>query len=214
MEEDGVSIPGARGGGRGAGAGGGGGGSRRRVLVLSGKPVGTARGRGKRRPFPPHPEPLAPGLTLRFSRPYHYMPPQLQPESTSTMLARTTVLLVALGTFAVPAPKRAPIAPGLLSGLVWRNLGPFRGGRISAVSGVVGQPGTFYIGLPLGGLWKTTSAGETSTPILDGLTPVSSVGAVAVAPSDPNVVYVAMASALNFSNDSNPLSQSPAAAHT
>jgi photosystem II stability/assembly factor-like uncharacterized protein len=87
---------------------------------------------------------------------------------------------------------RAPVAPGLLSGLVWRNLGPFRGGRISATSGAVGQPGVFYAGLPLGGVWKTTSAGETWYPVFDAVTEASSVGAVEVAPSDPNVIYVGM----------------------
>jgi photosystem II stability/assembly factor-like uncharacterized protein len=104
-------------------------------------------------------------------------------------------LLVALGTFAAIGPRHptpAPIAPTLLSGLVWRNLGPFRGGRISAVSGAVGQPGDFYIGLPLGGVWKTTSAGETWTPIFDAVTAASSVGALEVAPSDPNIIYVGM----------------------
>src|SRR5436309_15386278 len=108
------------------------------------------------------------------------------------MLARTTVLLVALGTFAVPASKPDPIAPGLLSGMVWRNLGPFRGGRISAVSGVIGQPGTFYIGLPLGGVRKTTSAGETWTPVFDPVTSAPPVGALEVAPSDPHVIYVGL----------------------
>src|SRR6266516_3475176 len=118
------------------------------------------------------------------------------------MIARTTVplrfsgfalLLVTFGTFAAHAPPaRPPVAPGLLSGLVWRNLGPFRGGRIAAVSGAIGQPGVFYVGLPAGGVWKTTSAGETWTPIFDGITAASSVGAVEVAPSDPNVIYVGM----------------------
>src|SRR5213594_390762 len=122
------------------------------------------------------------------------MPPHPQPESSTTMLARTTILLVALGTFAVPAPTSPPVAPAprLLAGLVWRNLGPFRAGRVSAVSGVIGQPGTFYIGLPLGGVWKTTSAGETWTPIFDAVTSASSVGALEVAPSDPNIIYVGM----------------------
>ena len=80
----------------------------------------------------------------------------------------------------------------LYSGLVWRNIGPFRGGRVSAVSGVVGQPGVYYMGLPLGGVWKTTSAGATWYPVFDSVKEVSSVGAVQVAPSDPKVIYVGM----------------------
>src|SRR6059036_3968923 len=102
-------------------------------------------------------------------------------------------LLVTLGAFATSnSPAPPPVAPGLLSGLVWRNLGPFRGGRIAAVSGAIGQAGVFYVGLPAGGVWKTTSAGEIWTPIFDAVTAASSVGAVEVAPSDPNVIYVGM----------------------
>ena len=86
----------------------------------------------------------------------------------------------------------APIEPNLISGLQWRMIGPFRGGRVSAVSGVIGKPGTFYIGLPLGGVWKTTSAGTTWYPIFDSVKEASSVGSVQVAPSDPNVIYVGM----------------------
>src|SRR5207249_4972197 len=107
-------------------------------------------------------------------------------------LPAVSLLLVTLGAFAGSAPGRAPVAPNLLSGLVWRNLGPFRGGRISAVSGAIGQPGVFYIGLPLGGVWKTTSVGETWSPIFDDVTAASSVGALEVAPSDANVIYVGM----------------------
>jgi photosystem II stability/assembly factor-like uncharacterized protein len=99
-----------------------------------------------------------------------------------------SLLLATLVSFATPTP----IAPSLLQGLVWRNLGPFRAGRVAAVSGAVGQNGVFYIGLPLGGVWKTTSAGETWFPVFDDVKDVSSVGAVEVAPSDPNVVYVGM----------------------
>ncbi len=97
------------------------------------------------------------------------------------------VLLLA-GLFTLGAARRAE--PNLLSGLVWRNIGPFRGGRVSAVTGVIGQPGVFYIGLPLGGVWKTTSAGTTWFPIFDSVKEVSSIGSVQVAPSDPNVIYV------------------------
>jgi photosystem II stability/assembly factor-like uncharacterized protein len=80
----------------------------------------------------------------------------------------------------------------MLAGLKWRDIGPFRGGRVSAVSGAIGQPGVFYAGFPVGGLWKTTGAGTTWAPIMDDIKDASSVGAVAVAPSDPNVIYVGM----------------------
>jgi hypothetical protein len=80
--------------------------------------------------------------------------------------------------------------PSLMAGLKWRNVGPFRAGRVSAVSGAVGQPGVFYMGMVLGGVWKTTSAGATWYPIFDSIKDVSSIGSVEVAPSDPNVVYV------------------------
>src|ERR1041384_7357023 len=77
----------------------------------------------------------------------------------------------------------------LFSGLRWRNIGPFHGGRVSAVTGAIGQPGTFYLGAPLGGIWKTTNAGVSWFPIFDQFTNVDSIGAIQVAPSDPNIVY-------------------------
>ncbi len=77
----------------------------------------------------------------------------------------------------------------LFAGLRWRNIGPFHGGRIAAVTGAIGQPGVFYIGAPAGGIWKTTSAGVTWIPIFDQFTNVDSIGAIQVAPSDPNIVY-------------------------
>src|SRR3954451_14375231 len=88
------------------------------------------------------------------------------------------------------AASAQPLGNDLYAGLRWRNIGPFHGGRISAVTGVIGQPGTFYVGTPMGGVWKTTSAGVTWTPIVDQLTSIDSIGAVVVAPSDPNVIYV------------------------
>jgi photosystem II stability/assembly factor-like uncharacterized protein len=90
-----------------------------------------------------------------------------------------------------------PIKPDLLSGLVWRNIGPFRGGRISAVSGAIGEPGTYYAGTPAGGVWKTTSAGETWYPVFDAIKEVSSIGAVEVAPSNPRVIYVGAGDKVN-----------------
>ena len=88
--------------------------------------------------------------------------------------------------------RPGPVPPALLAGLSWRNIGPFRAGRVSAVSGAMGQPGTFYMGLPMGGVWKTTSAGETWYPVFDSVKEASSVGAIAVAPSNPDVIYVGM----------------------
>src|SRR5437016_7070267 len=88
------------------------------------------------------------------------------------------------------ASRSGPVDSRSLSALSWRNIGPFRGGRISAVSGVIGQPGVFYAGTPQGGVWKTTSAGEMWYPIFDSIKSTSSIGAVEVAPSDPNVIYV------------------------
>src|SRR5260221_7572268 len=77
----------------------------------------------------------------------------------------------------------------LFAGLRWRNIGPFHGGRIAAVTGAIGQPGVFYVGAPAGGIWKTTSAGVTWSPIFDQFTNVDSIGAIQVAPSDANIVY-------------------------
>jgi photosystem II stability/assembly factor-like uncharacterized protein len=71
----------------------------------------------------------------------------------------------------------------------WRAIGPFRGGRTKAITGVPSQPNVFYIGAVNGGVWKTDDFGRTWTPIFDDQ-PSGSVGAIAVAPSDPNVVYV------------------------
>src|SRR3954465_10915319 len=106
-------------------------------------------------------------------------------------LRHSTALLLAAASFA-GAPSGAPVGPRLHSALSWRNLGPFRAGRVAAVSGAVGQPGVFYVGTPGGGVWKTTNAGATWFPMSDGIKEVSSVGAVEVAPSDPNVVYAGM----------------------
>ncbi len=83
----------------------------------------------------------------------------------------------------------AQVSPDLFSGLRWRNVGPYHGGRIAAVSGVIGEPGTFYVGLPQGGIWKTTSGGMTWYPVFDQMTEVDSIGAIQVAPSDPNIIY-------------------------
>jgi photosystem II stability/assembly factor-like uncharacterized protein len=78
----------------------------------------------------------------------------------------------------------------LLSGLLWRDVGPMRGGRAVAVAGHADQPDTFYFGSVGGGVWKTENAGRTWFPISDDGIPIGSIGAIAVAPSNPNIVYV------------------------
>jgi photosystem II stability/assembly factor-like uncharacterized protein len=97
------------------------------------------------------------------------------------------VLIAVYGVFDVFAQQ--PLPQSLYSGLRWRLIGPFRGGRVNAVSGVPGQPNTFYYGSVCGGLWKSTNAGRTWAPLFDGQ-PVASIGAIGVAPSNPNVLYV------------------------
>src|SRR6516165_70016 len=77
----------------------------------------------------------------------------------------------------------------LFEGLRWRMIGPFRGGRTVAATGIPSQPNVFYVAANNGGVWKTTDFGRTWTPIFDDQ-PTGSIGAIAVAPSDPNVVYV------------------------
>jgi photosystem II stability/assembly factor-like uncharacterized protein len=114
---------------------------------------------------------------------------------TVTLISGASLLLAGLITIAAVPPRPitpAPIKSDLFAGLVWRNLGPFRGGRVSAVSGAIGEPGVFYAGYPLGGVWKTTNDGHTWFPIFDSIKEASSVGAIEVAPSDTNVIYVGM----------------------
>ena len=88
-----------------------------------------------------------------------------------------------------PGDTAAAVDPGLFKALKWRGIGPYRGGRALAVSGVPGDPDTFYFGAVAGGVWKTRDGGATWLPLTDD-TPISSVGAIAIAPSNPNIIYV------------------------
>ena len=81
------------------------------------------------------------------------------------------------------------IDPARFAEMRWRSIGPFRGGRTVAAVGIPSQPNVFYIGVNNGGVWKTTDYGRVWTPIFDDQ-PTGSIGAIAIAPSDPNVIYV------------------------
>ena len=100
---------------------------------------------------------------------------------------RGIVLAAALACLSVTG--FAQPSDGPFSGLHWRLVGPFRGGRALAVTGVQGQPETFYFGSVGGGVWKSQNAGRTWKPIFDK-EPDASIGAIAVAPSDANTIYV------------------------
>src|ERR1700731_4558129 len=103
--------------------------------------------------------------------------------------AACLIVLLAGAAPAMPARASGTVDPSLYAGLHWRNIGPFRGGRAVAVSGVAGDPRTFYFGAVGGGVWKSTNAARSWSPVMDGQ-PVASIGAIAVAPSDPATVYV------------------------
>ena len=92
-------------------------------------------------------------------------------------------------------PAQPPVDSTILKSLKWRNVGPDRGGRSIAIAGVRGQPKVGYFGAAGGGLWKTTDGGEHWANITDGQIHSSSVGAVAVSESDPNIIYMGMGEA-------------------
>src|SRR6476646_6209930 len=93
---------------------------------------------------------------------------------------------------AAPSPSPTPasqIDPKLFSVMQWRPVGPFRGGRALAIEGVPGEPNTWYFGAVAGGVLKTLDGGANWTPLFDKQD-ISSIGAIAVAPSDHNTIYV------------------------
>ena len=115
------------------------------------------------------------------------------------MISRFSVLLLGCCCFAsvglihaAPNPSASPmpqVDAKLFSGMQWRQVGPFRGGRALAIEGVPGEPNTWYFGAVAGGVWKTTDGGANWAPLFDKQD-ISSIGAIAVAPSDHNTIYV------------------------
>jgi hypothetical protein len=90
---------------------------------------------------------------------------------------------------AMAAESQQAYPPGLYDGLHWRLVGPFRGGRAVTAVGIPDDPLTYYFGSVAGGVWKTTDAGQSWKPIFDKV-PEASIGVIAVAASNPNVIYV------------------------
>src|SRR3984885_5070044 len=110
---------------------------------------------------------------------------------SDTLLCRSRCFgLLALFSLAGVAPRAQQVPANLLTGLEWRDVGPMRGGRTVAVAGNANQPDTFYFGSVGGGVWKTENSGRTWFPISDQGIPIGSIGAIAVAPSNPDIVYV------------------------
>jgi photosystem II stability/assembly factor-like uncharacterized protein len=100
-----------------------------------------------------------------------------------------TLFALLYGLLFAFALSAQPYDPAMYQELHWRMIGPFRGGRTVAISGVPGQPNVFYMAPNNGGVWKTTDSGRTWNPIFDDQ-PTGSIGALAVAPSNPNTIYV------------------------
>ncbi len=98
-------------------------------------------------------------------------------------------LPVALILAAPVTVRSQSIEPSMYSSLQYRMIGPFRGGRTVGAAGIPDQPNTFYVGVNNGGVWKTTDAGRTWNPIFDAES-TGSIGTLAIAPSDPNIIYV------------------------
>src|SRR5260370_3714907 len=106
--------------------------------------------------------------------------------TASKTLACFMLSLTCLSSVSLPAQ---PFDQALFAEMHWRCIGPSRGGRTVAISGIASQPNVFYRAAVNGGVWKTTDAGQEWTPIFDGQ-PTGSVGAIAVAPSDPKIIYI------------------------
>ena len=114
------------------------------------------------------------------------------------------IVLSLLVLFFALAARAQTITPGLYSGMRWRMIGPFRGGRALSAAGVRGQREVYYFGAVGGGVWKTINGGRTWFPIFDSQ-PIASIGSLAVAPSDANVIFAgtgeaSIRSAISFGN--------------
>jgi photosystem II stability/assembly factor-like uncharacterized protein len=121
------------------------------------------------------------------------MTPERSRSTTLPAGAKFLVFLFLLGAFAVLlAPRRVAaqqVKASAYAAMRWRSIGPYRSGNVYAVAGIPGDPTTYYLGMPEGGVWKTADGGTVWEPVFDA-EHVPSIGAVAVSPSNPDIVYV------------------------
>src|SRR5713226_9491882 len=110
------------------------------------------------------------------------------PEACVKRARQAFVLLFAASFIFAAGGNAQQIDPKTYGGMKWRLIGPFRGGRVTTVAGVPSQPNAYYFGAVGGGVWKTSDGGNTWDPLFEKQS-VSSIGAVAVSDSDPNVIY-------------------------
>jgi photosystem II stability/assembly factor-like uncharacterized protein len=116
--------------------------------------------------------------------------PPLPEDNVISFRRRLRFVLPVLAWLAtVTLVSAQPVSPALYQGMRWRLIGPFRGGRTVAITGIPGKPNILYMAPNNGGVWKTTDYGLTWNPIFDDQ-PTGSIGTLAVAPSNPNVIYV------------------------
>jgi hypothetical protein len=99
-------------------------------------------------------------------------------------------MMLASVSLSLPSHAKDTIDTQLYDGLKWREIGPWRGGRVTAVTGVLSDDRTYYMGATGGGVWKTDNAGTSWNNVSDGYFGVGTIGAIAVSESDENIVYV------------------------
>ncbi|MDE2460054.1 MAG: hypothetical protein KGL98_02290, partial [Gammaproteobacteria bacterium] len=123
------------------------------------------------------------------------------------------VLAVTLSACGAFGAAQAQVNPTLLQGMQWRNVGPFIAGKVNSVAGVNGQPALAYIGTDDGGVWKTSNAGTTWFPVTDAVHDIRGITALAVAPSQPQIVYAGTGSIFGYQYSSGIWKSGDAGAH-
>jgi photosystem II stability/assembly factor-like uncharacterized protein len=116
--------------------------------------------------------------------------PRHQPAGARPVAAKAGARASTAAAKPKSVPMMASVDPAFLAHIRFRLVGPSRGGRVTSVTGVPSQPATFYMGVASGGVFRTTDSGATWTPLTDGGIPLGSIGAIAVADANPDIIYV------------------------